>query len=291
MKVVTHNDRFHADDVFALAVLRIRFGDEVMEVIRTRDPKTVESADIVFDVGGINDPDKSRFDHHQPEGGGKRGNGFPFAAFGLVWKKWGEEICGSKKAAEIVDKHIVQPVDAGDNGHSFYEYRDSEGIFEYTMGAWVASFGSTWNEKDNYDEAYFDAVDIAEKILNREIIQARAKADAEPIIEQSYKDVEDKRIVILDDYLPWQGVLDKYEEILYVISPSKMGDKWRVNCVQGTGFVNRKDLPESWAGKRDEELEKETGVKGSVFCHRKKFVCYNKTRGGAIEMAKLALEN
>ena len=85
MKIVTHNDRFHADDVCTMAILRIYFGEKITEVIRTRNEQIIQSADIVFDVGHIYNPDTNRFDHHQTEGAGKRDNGIPYAACGLVW--------------------------------------------------------------------------------------------------------------------------------------------------------------------------------------------------------------
>jgi uncharacterized UPF0160 family protein len=290
MKVITHNDRFHADDVFALAALRIKFGDEISEVIRTRDEKVIDSADIVFDVGGINDGDKNRFDHHQPEGGGVRENGFPYASFGLVWQKWGEEICGSEEAAEIVDRKLVQPIDAGDNGHAFYDYREGVETMEYTMGGFCYVMGPTWKEEDDYDKAYFEAVDVAEIALKREIIRAQHKVEAIPIILKAMEEADDKRLVVLDEYVPWGEIIKKDKDVLFVISPVKDKSKWRVNTVEDTQFVNRKDLPKEWAGLRDEELEKVTRVKGSVFCHRGLFLAVGDSKESALQLAKLALE-
>lgn len=36
-------------------------------VIRTRDEREIAKADIAIDVGGVFDPDRFRFDHHQRE--------------------------------------------------------------------------------------------------------------------------------------------------------------------------------------------------------------------------------
>ena len=36
-----------------------------LEIIRSRDPAVIDSADIVVDVGGTYEPEKNRFDHHQ----------------------------------------------------------------------------------------------------------------------------------------------------------------------------------------------------------------------------------
>lgn len=62
MKVVTHDGPFHADDVFADAVLRAALGD--IHLVRSRDPAVIDSADLVFDVGSEHDPAAHRYDQH-----------------------------------------------------------------------------------------------------------------------------------------------------------------------------------------------------------------------------------
>lgn len=288
MKVITHNDRFHADDVFTMATLRILFGDKITEVVRTRDEAIIQTGDIVFDVGGIYDPDTNRFDHHQPEGAGVRDNGVPYASFGAAWKKWGAEICGSQAAADMVDKKLIQPIDAGDNGYTYYEYT-KEDMNEYTFNMMVGAFGATWKEEERYDEAFVEIVDIAEKVLRREIILAQHKAEAIPLIEKAYEQAEDKRIVVLEEYYPWMNAIEKHEEVLYVISPNKDKTMWRANAVQSSLFVNRKDFPKEWGGLFDEDLARVSGVADAMFCHRNLFMLAAKSREGALALAKKAV--
>jgi len=290
MRVVTHNDGFHADDVFAMATLNIFFGSKITEVIRTRDEDIIESADIVFDVGGMYDESKNRFDHHQKEDSGRRENNVPYAAFGLVWKKWGKEICLSQEVADIVDSKLIQSVDASDNGYSFFEYTQDD-IEMYSLNTVVRSFCSTWKEVDNYDETFLEVVKIAQKILEREIKIAQDKIEAIPLVQKAYDDAEDKRLIVLDEYYPWGSVLSDHEEVLFVISPNKLKTMWRINAVQSTSFVNRKDLPTKWAGLRDTELEKVSGVLGAVFCHRNLFMAATCSKDSALLLAKKALES
>ncbi len=290
MKIVTHNDRFHADDVCAMATLRIVFGDNITEVIRTRDLKIIETADIVFDVGHIYDPEKNRFDHHQTEGAGVRENGIPYASFGLVWKKFGKEICGSQEVVDLIDKKIVQMIDASDNGHLLYTYTKSD-VREYVIDTICHSFGSTWKEEDNYDEVFFEVVDMMEKILRREIKIAQDKIEAIPYIEKTYRDSENKNIIIFDEYYPWGDTLKKYEDIYFVVSPTKGKTQWRISCIQDVQLQNKKSLPQSWAGLRDLELEKVTGVVGAQFCHRNLFMAAASSKESAIKLAKIALES
>lgn len=289
MKVVTHDDRFHADDVFAMAVVRIFFGEKISKIVRTRNEQDIQDADIVFDVGNVYNPNTNRFDHHQLEGAGVRGNGIPYASFGLVWKKWGHDICGSQEVADLVDKKIVQVIDASDNGFALYSYTTPD-VKEYVMDTICGAFGATWKEEDNYDESFFEIVFIAEKILRREIKIAQDKCEAFPFIEEAYNQSEDKRIVVLDKHYPWHEVLSKYDEILFVISPTKDRSQWRISAVQQERFMNKKDFPGDWAGLRGLELEKISGVQGAVFCHRKLFLTVSRSKESAILLAKKALE-
>ena len=56
-------------------------------------------------------------------------------------------------------------------------------------------------------------------------------------------------------------------------------------------FEDRMKLPAAWAGLRDEELAKVTGVPDAVFCHRALFLAVAKSKEGALALAKLALSN
>lgn len=49
-------------------------------------------------------------------------------------------------------------------------------------------------------------------------------------------------------------------------------------------------LPEKWAGLRTEDLEAISGISGSEFVHFSRFIGGHKTREGALEMARKALE-
>ena len=49
--IVTHDGKFHADDVFAVATLLLVFPGAT--VTRTRDEGLIKGADAAVDVGGI----------------------------------------------------------------------------------------------------------------------------------------------------------------------------------------------------------------------------------------------
>ena len=58
----THNGVFHPDEIIAIAMILADTDD--VSIIRSRDPKELEKADILVDVGGMYDGVKF-FDHHQ----------------------------------------------------------------------------------------------------------------------------------------------------------------------------------------------------------------------------------
>ena len=46
--VVTHDGGFHADDVFGVAALQLKFGVDAITVIRTRDQATIDAAVVLL---------------------------------------------------------------------------------------------------------------------------------------------------------------------------------------------------------------------------------------------------
>jgi uncharacterized UPF0160 family protein len=290
--IVTHNEYFHPDDVFGVAVLQILLeGKFDVEVVRTRDSKKISKADYVLDVGGVYDPEKKRFDHHQGGGAGERTNGIPYASFGLLWKEYGEEISGSLEVFEAIDEKLVQPIDAEDNGVSICK-EVFEDVSPYRINNFIFAFHPNWKEDPKViDERFFELVRFAKMILEREIFVVKGKFESQKETEKAYEAADDKRLIILEGRFSWAKVLDKYEEPLFVIFPSVFNKNWHVRAVgkeSGT-FENRKDFPESWAGKQGEDLVKETGVSDASFCHNKLFLAVAESREGAIALAKLAL--
>lgn len=69
-KIITHDGLFHADEVLAIAFLRlfniVSKGTEIVRSKRTNvDPEDLENPHVlILDVGGIYEPQKGNFDHH-----------------------------------------------------------------------------------------------------------------------------------------------------------------------------------------------------------------------------------
>lgn len=289
--VTTHSGGFHADDVFAVATLSLVL-DENIEIVRTRDDKKIEESDYVVDVGGTYNPSQNRFDHHQEGGAGERENGIPYAAFGLVWKEYGEQLTGSKEVQEHIDTTFIQPIDATDNGVSIAS-PVFEGIYPNSVNSIVGTFRPTWKEEQTdelYLERFTQLVEAATTYLAQLIHSTQSLFEAQKHVEDAYTHAADKRLIILNANYPWFTVLREYTEPLFVIKPRTDGN-WALETVQDEHFVSRKPLPEEWAGKRDEELQSITGVDGAIFCHNKRFLVVAQTEEDILKLAEQALEN
>ena len=69
-------------------------------------------------------------------------------------------------------------------------------------------------------------------------------------------------------------------------------DDYRVQAVPvaAESFASRLRLPAEWRGLKGRALEEECGVRDSVFVHMNGFIGGHKTKEGALEMARLALQ-
>jgi len=293
-KLITHNSSFHTDDIFACATLALVLEKrgERFEVIRTRDEGIIKSGDYVFDVGGIYNAGKNRFDHHQKGGAGQREeNNIEYSSFGLVWKKFGKEICNLEEVIKIIDDRLVAPIDAFDNGFDLVEnkYKVSPYFIEHLFLVMLP----VPREKDtSNDEMFLKSVKIAKEVLLREIIHVEDAILSEQKIIPIYKDMKDKRILVLDEHFHDEDILSKFRELLFVIYPRTSDGLWGVRAVRENPktFRNRRNFPKNWGGLRNEELQKITNVSDAVFCHKGLFLAVAKSKEGAIKLAELALK-
>ena len=283
--IATHDGNFHADDVFSVAALKSIFPS--FKLIRTRDLELIGKADIVVDVGGEYDSDTDRFDHHQRGGAGERENGIPYSSFGLIWQKYGLEICqGNQDVANAVDAGLVSTIDAIDCGHV---KGVSEGI---SLSQTISMFNPTWQEDSHFDTCFDEAVDFASVVLTRFIASANGGISAKAIVAEAIDKAEDPRVIVLEKYTPWKRTVHALsEEALYMIYPSQTG-QWRIQTVpvEPGSFEDRKSLPERWAGLSDNELKEVTGIDDAMFCHNGLFIAGAESFESTMKMATIALQ-
>lgn len=292
--IVTHSGQFHTDDVFAVATLQLLLEKNFsITIIRTRDEKIINAADYVVDVGEAYDPVTKRFDHHQSEGAGVRGDGIPYASLGLVWKEYGEEVCGGDTdIALLIEQKLVKPIDAMDNGISFMK-SEREDLFMYDLKDITFVYKNTWKEGDDVLDKNFEYLTgFAKELIKREISVLKDIREAEIEVNKIIAQQQDKTLLILDKPYQYEVAVSIKPYILLVIHPKRQDGTWAVEVTRDSirSYESRMQLPVEWAGKRDTELAQITGVDDAVFCHRGRFIAVAKSKEGVLKLAYIALE-
>jgi uncharacterized UPF0160 family protein len=291
MVIATHDGSFHADEVFAVAALGLL--DDATEVVRTRDPEALASADLRVDVGFRDDARAGNFDHHQRGFEAARANGVRYASFGLIWREFGRRICDDDAdVAAAVDETLVQTIDANDTGQRLTE-TVVDGVRPYSISAVIGGFNARWDETLSSDEerARFDAAaTVAGAILAREIAAAASGRRAERIVRTAITEAPNPRVVELPINAPWKRVLvPETADALFVIYPKRQGFGLEAVPAALGSFENRRDLPAAWGGLEGADLVAATGVPDALFCHAKRFLVVAASHDGIARLAELAL--
>ena len=291
MLVATHDGSFHADEVFAVAALRLLGGP--LEVVRTRDREVLASADLRVDVGFRHDPLTGDFDHHQRDFDGIRENGIRYASFGLIWREYGVRVCdGDQEVADAVDVSLVQGVDANDTGQHLTE-SVVEGVYPLTVNGVIGGFNARWDEAltPEQERLRFDeAVDLARGILAREVLSAASGRRSARIVQDAIAAATDPRLIEIPVNAPWKQVLvPAAPDALYIIYPKRQGFGLEAVPRELGSFENRRDLPADWGGREGADLVAVTGVPDALFCHAKRFLAVASSRDGIEQLARLAL--
>ena len=98
-------------------------------------------------------------------------------------------------------------------------------------------------------------------------------------------------MIIFPRHVPWKRAITKYDEPLVALMPRGDG-KYQIHAVpkgDPREMVYRQYFPAEWAGLRDEELERVTGVKGAIFCHNDRFITVTDSYEAALALAHIAL--
>ncbi len=288
--LVTHSGSFHQDELFAIATLLLIFGDEI-KIVRTRDTDLIQKADYAIDVSGINDPKKGRFDHHQEGGAGQRANGIPYASFGLVWKEYGHKLTKDPRVADIVDKKLVQPIDAADNGVALFS-PVREGVYPYLFNNVLSALTPTWRDSANVDDTFTELLPLIKVIVLKEIEKADYFFRDLEEVRTAYTQARDKRIILLEHPYPWKSTLGKFKEPMLVIHPDQNTGEWVIACVPNDtakGFSYRILFPIEWRGRMRADLAKISDIKDAEFCHKNGFIAKAWSKEGAVKMAEKVL--
>lgn len=300
VKLITHDRVFHADDVVAAAILRMVY--PTCEVVRTRDPEILKVAaeepeTFLLDVGGVYDPAKGLYDHHQRQGAGFRNMEaleWPYATAGLVWLNHGVDAIlavqpelsreGALEVQDHIDEYFIKQIDAVDCGVRLH----SSGP---TVSAIIAAFNPSWADKD--EEYPFElVVNLAQVILQNFIRRDAGKVLAREQVRRANADL-DGRVLVLDNCMPWTEVVAlERPDVLLCLYPTGPAEKrqWQVRCAADTNRELRISLPEAWGGLERGAFVQATGERDAVFCHRGLYLAAASSLEGAMNLARAALK-
>ena len=261
---LTHRGTMHADEVFSTAFLSFLFNVKLARVGEiTKEDR--ERDVIIYDIG------YGKFDHHQ-EDAKVRENGIKYASFGLLFDYYAKDLLESLGVEDIdtVKKAFIIGIDAIDNG--VFPSIDAPYKVKTTSDL-IKLFNPSYKSGQDENEQFLKAVDVARIILSLEIERIIGKEKA--------------KVKVLEEIKKQTGPILSFDEYL----PSNRGG-YAINTVP-TDITNRTDrllFPKEWAGKSGIELEKETGITGSLFCHVNRFLTTAKDKDTAYKLALLAIE-
>ena len=284
----THNGIFHEDDVLAIALLNIYYDGEIT-VVRSREPKVLETCDVLVDIGG------GKFDHHMAGNKKLTANNLPYASAGLVWKVFGFDILKKLGAdeesiptlLEDIDEDFVQPVDVKDNG-----------ILSDSPLSFVENFLPSWNSpSQNFDSCFFKVLDVVIKVTSAFITQqiATARARAEILNCIAHMSSSSNILFLPCQNIPWQQTIVDFNEtthsggtIDFVAFPYPAGG-YAAQSVpnKNSMFSKRIPFPELWAGESD-RLPAICGIDDATFCHSGRFFIRANSKESIIMLCELA---
>ncbi|XP_075089896.1 uncharacterized protein LOC107789178 [Nicotiana tabacum] len=262
-RVGTHNGTFHCDEALGCFMIRLTSKFHDAQVVRTRDPQVLESLDAVFDVGGVYDPSRDRYDHHQK--GFEEVIGFGFttklSSAGLIYKHFGKEIIAKEAQLDkehpdvqrlylAVYKNFIElsTMDAHDNGINRYDTdQNPKYVINTQLPSRVSRFNLDWNDSDQSPQKENQGFERAMKLAGSEFLEsihyhAKSWLPARSIVKDALlkrKGVDPSgEIVILARTCPWKSHLYELEEELkidstlkYVLFQDQRSKDWDVQAV------------------------------------------------------------
>ena len=296
--LVTHSGGFHADELLSSVILTRLFPEA--KIVRSRAPDWITPAGdrIIYDVGGAYDPALNIFDHHQ-RGAPLRDDGQPFSSFGLIWKHYGHDYLRQTGLPEAhvetvhagFDQAFVLPIDLVDNGA--LSPSSAGTLANLTLPSLLETLKPVFDETDPGadDRAFHAALAVARAFVEAAIANRAAKLRAETQVQAAIIATGEGRVLELPRGMPFRPAIVKAgaDHLLFVVHPR---DKdWCVTGIRRAeeGFDLRADLPASWAGLTNGDLEAASGVEGATFCHNGRFIAAARTREAALALADIAV--
>ncbi|KAK7317101.1 hypothetical protein RJT34_01052 [Clitoria ternatea] len=320
-RVGTHNGTFHCDEALACFFLRLSKNFSGARILRTRDPNLLESLDALVDVGGVYDPKRNRFDHHQTGFHQVFSHGFAtkLSSAGLVYKHFGLEIIAKVLGLDqehphvhqlypVIYRNFVEAIDATDNGVNQYDINEPpKYVINTTLPCRIKRLNLDWMDSDPLSDRENQAFHGAMALAGAEFLEsvnyyAKSWLPARYIVMEclAARETVDSsgEIMKLNLSCPWKLHIHELEEemkinpsVKYVLYPDDRSENWRLQSVaiSAARFESRKPLPYLWKGLENDTLSEVAGIPGCTFVHMSGFIGGNRSCDGALAMARASL--
>lgn len=267
--VITHDGIFHADEVFAVALLVLYYAQrgKNIEMGRTRDKealgKYLKDPNVwVVDVGGQFEPAMKNCDHHQ-EASLQAAN---MLVFLCIWN----EMWSTPVAVKI--ENFLEGISDWDTNkdNSLIEYQNSGYKFQ-TISQTIAGFNREPENQEGQIMNFSMALTFAVNILQNEIHKAEQEVAAERIYDNAIEVT--RTCCMFEEFCPiWKSK----GEWQYAIMPNPQG--WSLNSADSSKYP----LPTA------EELHYE-GF-NPIFVHTGRFIAVFASLDEAVEVAENLLK-
>lgn len=282
--VGTHDGSFHADEVTACALLVVTNLVDEDKVVRTRDPEVLSKCDFVCDVGGVYNPEKHLFDHHQSSYTG------PLSSAGMVLQYLKDKKKLTEDEYMMLHMTLIHGVDAHDNGIEL----QPPGVCTYSQ--LISNYMPIRHDStpEILDAAFMEALRFAVGHLKRQLERHRYIHGFKQIVQRKMQEGRD--VLVFDEPIPWMDCFFESEgemhPAVFIIMPS--GSHWKLRGIPPNSREKMKvrmPLPLKWAGLLNDELKKASGIPGAIFCHKGRFFSLWETKEDAIKALDIVLKS
>lgn len=265
IKVVTHDGKFHPDEIFACVLLEW-FKFDRLSFIRTRNETSLKryresKHHYVIDVGGEYDPSKNNFDHHQASFTDVSETGDHYSSCGLIWKemKNNEDFRKVNYLSDFIIEKIsefVRAVDRHDNGVEFFNEVEFVSMYNYANYNQMTRFKKAFKAADEY---FYNKLRLWRYLDQIDSLEDEALAEAKDgIILSKHKLSVSEKLNKSDNYLL---VCERAENEYSITS---------LNLTDQVDFSVRCPAPKEWAGLSGKEIKEFD--KSLVFSHKNQFL-------------------
>ncbi|MCE2982217.1 MAG: MYG1 family protein [Parachlamydia sp.] len=278
----THDGTFHADEVTACALLMLFGLIDENKIVRTRDPARLSKCEFVCDVGGVYDPKKKLFDHHQADYQG------PLSSAGMILKYLKEVGYLAEKEYDFFNQSLILGIDAHDNG------RDPLIPGYCSISHIVSNFTPIHYEctPEEQDQAFRQALKFVYQHLKRLWDRFEYTQSCRATVADCMGKCQE--CLIFDKNLPWLEIFfelnGENHPALFVIMPS--GTHWKLRGIP-PNYQDRMKVrlpqPQEWAGLINDDLKRVSGIPGAIFCHKGRFISVWETKDDAMKALEFTL--